>query len=227
MLIIIELTFTASQSGRNCEFIYEEIKLGVYIYGISGNLYTEAEWNGQETPNGIAVLTDACRFVIALQDQGGSYYWFTSDSTVSGITITTNESAAQTDYDGEAQTTTIIKAKTSNTEISADMCRSYTFPNGKNGYLGAAGEWYAVLSNFDAIQNALTACGGNVLNISPNSGKARAGIPMEDNPYYRYDTSTQFNSSEAWCANTYSCELDYAPIMRGDGYNYVRAFASI
>jgi hypothetical protein len=42
--------------------------MGVFIEDIDGNLYTEAEWDGSKTANGVAVVADNCEFVMALED---------------------------------------------------------------------------------------------------------------------------------------------------------------
>ena len=189
-----------------------ELLRGVFIQDIDGNLYTENEWDGSKTPNGIAVLTDNCRFVIALENaHSSSCRWGGYGTTVSGITTTKYESEAQQDYDGEAQTTTIINVlKGTNDEYAggapaAEYCRAYTFPDGSTGYLGAAGEWQAALDNKSAIESALSKCGGESLSN------------------YCW-TSTQYSSSSSWYMNWGGEDLNYYGKYN---YYYVRAFAAI
>lgn len=206
--------FTAGTGTREIRMVYEELKLGVFIQGISGKLYETAAWTSQETPNGVAVITENCRFVMALED---AYYnmcqWGSYRTLVDGITTTTSSSTAKTDYDGEAQTTTILdtlgNSSSTNDAPAAYYCHAYTFPNGKKGYLGAAGEWQAALDNKTAITSALSNCEG-----------------AEISDYYW--TSTQYNSDKSWDMNF---EDDYS-----NGYlesyskssqNYVRAFCSL
>lgn len=207
-------TFTAGTGTREIDMVYKEVKLGVFIQGVSGKLYETAAWTSQETPNGVAVITENCRFVMALED---AYYslcqWGGYRTLVDGITTATSESTAKTDYDGEAQTTTILdtlgNSSSTNAAPAAYYCRAYTFPNGKKGYLGAAGEWQAALDNITAIKSALSNFEG-----------------AEIREYYW--TSTQYNSDKSWDMNF---DDDYS-----NGYlehyskitsNYVRAFCSL
>lgn len=155
---------------------------GVYIEDVDGYLYTEDEWDGSKTVNGIAVLTDNCRFVMALEDAYASTCsWGSSGTTVSGTTTTTNRSVAMADYDGEAQTTAILSelGNSSRAAPAAYYCRAFTFPNGKKGYLGAAGEWKAAIDSKAAIVSALSKCGGSTMDS-----------------YYL--TSTQYSSDYCW-----------------------------
>lgn len=121
---------------------------GVYIEDVDGYLYTESEWPERKIPNGIAVLTDKCRFVIAMQDvSGASFQWGGNNKTVSGIVTTTDRQIAQADYAGASNTDTIISALSGYNDSyvtgapAVEYCKAFTFPNGKKGYLGAAGEW--------------------------------------------------------------------------------------
>lgn len=184
---------------------------GVYIEDVDGYLYTESEWDGSKTPNGIAVLTDNCRFVMALQDAYSSYCsWGGYGTEVSGITTTTDSSTAATDYDGEGNTAAIINALNGTNDgyvdgaPAAEYCRAYTFPNGATGYMGAAGEWQAALDNKDAITSALSTCGGTAMS----------------NYYW---TSTQYSSYVSWYMYWNDEFFDY-DVKRY--YGYVRAFTS-
>lgn len=182
---------------------------GVYIQDIDGYFHTETEWTGEYTPNGIAVITSNCRFVMALEDAHSSCQWGNSDTEVSGITTTTDVSAALADYDGEAQTTTLLNELGDTDEIHAcppaHYCRAYTFPNGKKGYLGAAGEWKTVLNNFNAIVSALVKCEGSMMLLE-------------------YWTSTQYDSDSSWWSYKLLDKIDNS--FKTDTH-YVRAFAAI
>lgn len=185
---------------------------GVYIEDVEGYLYTEAEWDGSKTANGIAVLTDNCRFVMALKDAyTSSCRWGGYGKTVSGIVTTNDLSTAKADYAGTSNTDTIISELSgyddpySTGAPAAEYCKAFTFPNGKKGYLGAAGEWQAALDNKDSILSALSKCGGSALKSY-------------------YWTSTQSSSTKSWCMiwggeYLYSNSRDYN--------DYVRAFATL
>lgn len=136
---------------------------GVYIEDVDGYLYTEDEWDGSKTANGIAVLTDNCRFVIALEDAHPSAQWGNPEYQIDGITTTNSESEAIVDYDGKWQTETILVSRNAGTNIdtktAAYYCDYFTFPNGNYGYLGAAGEWKAVFYNKEDIYYAMDKLG--------------------------------------------------------------------
>lgn len=183
---------------------------GVYIQDTDGYFHTESAWDGSYTPNGIAVITSNCRFVMALADaHTTSCQWGSYNTQVGGITTTTDESTAKTDYDGEAQTTTILN-ELGNSSSTADApaayyCRAYTFPNGKKGYLGAAGEWQAVLDNKAAIKSALSKCGGTSMN-------------------YYYWTSTQSSPAFSWYMDL---DVENLNVVDKNDVDSVRAFAAI
>lgn len=196
--------------------IYVDVEVdatnGVYIQATDGLLYTEADWDGTKTPNGIAVITDNCRFVMALTDaHTSSCEWGGYGTEVSGITTTTSGSTAATDYDGNGNTTTIINALNGTNDgyvdgaPAAEYCRAYTFPNGATGYLGAAGEWQAALDNKSAVASALSACGGTAMSDW-------------------YWTSTQCSSSLSWYMPWYD---EYLNPGNKSHANYVRAFAAL
>lgn len=186
---------------------------GVYIEDVKGYLYTEAEWDGSKTANGIAVLTDNCRFVMALQNAYNTSFcrWGGYNKTVSGIVTTTEISIAKADYAGASNTDTIISELNGYNDSyvtgapAAEYCKAFTFPNGKMGYLGAAGEWQTALDNKTAIVSALSKCGGSV---------------MKD----FYWTSTQSGSNSSWAVYWNVNQLSN-PNKSGD--YFVRAFTTL
>lgn len=213
-----DVEYTADMELRTVSLVYQKRAgtlnptNGVYIQDTDGYCYTEAEWDGTYTPNGIAVITSNCRFVMALEDAyNDSCQWGGYGETIGYVTITNSESEAIGDYDGDTQTFLIVDfLKGTNDGYvdgapAAEYCSAYTFPNGKKGYLGAAGEWQTVLDNKESVVSALNKCGGTVMS-------------------YYYWTSTQFSSNGVWCLYWSSEFLSY----RNKSYtHYVRAFAAI
>lgn len=200
-------TYTANQPQRTVNMVYQVNLMGVYIEDIDGNLYTEAQWDGSKTANGIAVLTDNCEFVMALQDAYTSTcQWGSYGTEVTDILTTIDASTAKTDYRGNENTTAILNQLGNSSSTSdappAYYCRAFTFPNGRKGYLGAAGEWQAALSNKNAIVSALSKCGGTAIS----------------NYYW---TSTQSSPYDSWCIR-----WDYEALLNSlkDESSYVRAF---
>lgn len=183
---------------------------GVYIEDVDGYLYTEDEWDGSKTANGIAVLTDNCRFVIALQDASDTEcQWGSYGTLVGGITTTESEDEAATDYDGEVQTTAILSELGNSSSTSdapaAYYCRAFTFPNGKKGYLGAAGEWQAANDVYASVDSAMRKCGGEDI-------------------LYGYWTSTQRHKTSSWSVQWFGCFIisGFKNYVRS-----VRAFAAL
>ena len=153
-------SFVAGVGTRTVDMVYEAVKLGVFIQGVSGKLYETDSWTSQETPNGVAVLTENCRFVIALEPAYSSTVKWASNNYISpeGVTLASSLENAKLKYDGKANT------DASSNSLSSEYpafyrCRTYSFPNGQKGYLGAAGEWQAVLDNYGAITSAYSLLG--------------------------------------------------------------------
>lgn len=179
-----KLSFTASQAVRNVSVVYKKIILGVFILGTDGTLYSESEW---DQPNssavGVAVLTNECKFMVS---KGPSYSTNWSPfgegalDKVDGVITTASSSNAKRDYKG-VQNTALIVSKYGMETYAAYRCSSFTFNNGKKGYLGAAGEWMKVFDNLSAVNTCMSKIGGEEISNSDY-----------------YWTSTQYNASDAW-----------------------------
>jgi hypothetical protein len=192
--------------------IYEEIKLGVFIQGVSGKLYETDAWANQETPNGIAILTDNCRFVVAKQNCGRTL-WGGYGTDIPTLTNYEYEDGAITDFDGVNNTSKIIAAIGNSNDgyrdgTAAGDCAAYTFPNGKPGYLGAAGEWQVARQNKEDLNSALTLIDGT---------------KMAEDYYW---TSTECDSDSAW-RQLFDSNNNVDTNYKGFGYHYnIRAFLS-
>ncbi len=138
--------------------IVKNIKNGVYIQDIDGNLWTVSDWDGTRTLNGIAVVSNKCSFVIAPEAIGNPnvYYWSQSaDLTESGLVPV---SIAESDFNGRENTEILLSEAALGSYFS-----NHIFPNNQEGYLGSAGEWAVVMENKLAINQALVKCGKNEL----------------------------------------------------------------
>lgn len=201
--------YTAGQSPREVTLTYTPIKTGVYIYTKQNTLVSADDWDSSDTVNavGVYVGTDSCRFIIAPEDASTSAVWGTYGTSVSSAQTITIESKAKTDYAGQANTAAIISQDTSTSNKAADYCNSYTFKNGKTGYLPALGEWYIAYQNKSAVSTAMSKIGGTALN---------------DSNYYW--SSTQYSSSSAWLLVwSYGSVTDSSK----RGCTYVRAFCAV
>ena len=185
--------------------VYLNKDLGIFIQDVDGELYRSSEWNGSKTANGIAIKTEKHSFVMALQDASTNReVWASGSVLIDGITTTTDINEASNDYDGSNNTSAITQHLYTG---AATQCAAFTFPNGKKGYLGAAGEHLIVLNNLSEIKNLLNKCGGANLNI--------------DYPYW---TSTQYDKNNKWKMDYGNYELSASVLTLTC---FVRAFASI
>ena len=116
---------------------------GVYILRTDNRLYTEKmwkkEWNSDAV--GVAFISNACRFVIAPTESETELWWNVDAPTIPGVITTNDWDTARIDYAGVANSTAMIKALGRERSHAAGWCNQYLFKNGKNGYLGACGEW--------------------------------------------------------------------------------------
>ena len=130
------------------ESVKYNVVLGVFIQHINGALYTADQWtaNGfsNDLANGIAVATINASFVIALQIIKGVAWGANID--VEGVP-NQGFSTASSQYNGRESTTKIIEGlagKTGSNNITGapmlENASSYTFPNGKKGYIPSFGE---------------------------------------------------------------------------------------
>lgn len=188
---------------------------GVYILADDGKYYTTDEWMTKYVAVLVAVITDNCQFGIALEDAtikvSNSYTESSFSFGKSSGTIYSTESTAITDYDGLGNTSKIshnyrdydsesLYGRNSASRCAADAARNYEFSDGRLGYLGALGEWKAVIDNISAINKALSYAGCNVLSQTG------------------YCTSTKYDSDSGWV-------VKYKTITTGGGL--VRAFCKL
>lgn len=215
-------TFTASQVSRAVSVVYLEdvIPPGVYIQHVNGALYTESEWTtggyANSSANGVAILSETePAFVIAKQNASSSELrWGGYGKKVPDIGTTQSSATAVLDYDGAGNTPKIIEQLDGYTDSkgvigapAAEACATYTFPNGKKGYLPALGEWKTAYNNKTAVESAMTLIGGAAIQTD-----------------YYYWSSTQFARYDSWYLGWSNGTL-YG-IAKTQAY-YVRAFAAL
>lgn len=151
-----------------------EVPNGVYIQDTDGVLWQEAAWDGSATPNGVAVVADECRFVIALDEEPSICIDRVGDYVSLSLPVFSTDSEAIADYLGKSNTEVIVSVYGYDTNEAGGFCVNFTFPNGEQGYLGAAGEWEIVRVNKFEIEKCMTKAGG---------------VTLEGN--YQYWTSTR------------------------------------
>lgn len=148
-------------SGKFVDF---PTKNGVWIETIGHKYCLPDDWdsNDNESVNSIAVVTDECKFRVALEDAPTTmalhYNYYTCWDEIMNAYYTQDK--AMTDYDGRGNTDKIITLQPS-TSYAAGWCNAYTFHDGvTNGYLPAFGELYVAYQNKEVINDALTKCNG-------------------------------------------------------------------
>lgn len=160
---------------------------GVFIQTLDGWLYPVGKWANQKIPNGVAVITDNCSFVIALEDASPGYCVWGTRSNIAGVNNSDTKNTVKTYYNGEAETASIITNASNST--AATYCSNFTFPNGQSGYMGAGGEWWTALTHKAEIIVAMKACGGVALSKD------------------YWCTTEQVGSNRAWAADWESVDL--------------------
>lgn len=183
-------TFTASQPARSVSMVYEEIRLGVFIQDTTGKLWTSDAWDGSATPNGVAVLTDVCEFVIALSEASNLPIDTVGYSSSLSLTEYSSITTAIKDYSGSSNTTEMVSVYGDVMTEAAGYCRIFTFPNGKKGYLGSAGEWKAVYDNKSAVKTCMSKAGGTAFSRNKYYWSSTRA---QDAPYNLADDTGPFN----------------------------------
>lgn len=165
---------------------------GVYVYSNDGLLYNPDDWDtaNNDSAVGVAVVTDDCKFAISKSlPMKNAIEWGGYGTDISGLTNCTSESSAQNDFNGQSNTSTIISALGSSTNLAAGYCRSQSL-NGKTGYLPAAGELYVMWENKSDINSALQKIGASTIDSAFNN--------LYNTDYHFPWSSTEYSSDRAW-----------------------------
>ena len=180
MVGVLQLTatyegFTATGSVDAYQKKYSKIPDdGIYIYTTDDEYYLASEWNNQGTVVGVAVIsrTNNVAFVIP---NGVNKTGPFSPSIDWGTIGYGDASSAKTDFNGYANTQQIISVIGESTQYAPGYCISYVFPNGKNGYWGACGEYQLIATNKTAVKACFDAFGGTMnQNIHTTSTQSTA-----------------------------------------------------
>lgn len=160
----IASTYTAESKSREVA-LEVSVNTGIYIQDIDGKYYTSDTWDtaNNANANGVAVILSTCQFVI-VPNVNSTAKWASSASVNLTAINKTSANNAKADYNGKSNTTTML----TNTYCNASGCAAYVCTNttskrGKTGYLGAAGEMYAVYQNKTAINTLLALIGGTAI----------------------------------------------------------------
>lgn len=183
---------------------------GVFVQHIDGSLWDMSEWKAEgftlDQVNGIAVIDELAKFVIAKTNIGNYISWSSDYTTlIDGVYTSTNRTTAEADYDGAKNTALIVA-----TDINeaAYLCANYTFPNGQKGYLPSLGELVVAKKYKNQITWTINAIGAET--------------------YYSnyYWSSTQYDATYAWLLS-WSATNAAIDEKKSKGNTYVRAFAAL
>lgn len=145
-----------------------QLRNGVYIEAINGELFTAEEWTGSLTPNSVVVIQDEVRFRIALTQSSNTMRIHSSSSGTleNYMTAIKDSSQAKLDMKSVENTANIMKLQ-SGTSYAAGYCNSFTFPDGKTkGLLPALGWLQTAYDNKAAVDACLAACGATAMDTS-------------------------------------------------------------
>lgn len=192
-----------------------EKPIGVFIYTTDGEFITSDAWDTANNDKAVGVFVNDGEhdFVIAKQDVSTSTLrWGGYGKELTSIPAISSKDNALLDFDGAGNTPKIIeelRGYNDGTSIgapAAEACANFIFPNGKNGYLPALGEWNLAYANKTAIADAMTKCGGTAIK----SGS--------------YWSSTQYSANGNWRLSWSDGTVNSS--YKNNGF-YVRAFCKI
>lgn len=153
------VTNTAGQLNRSITLEYiKGVENGVYAYYSDGSLkgLSEADSNAI----GVAVVDDACSFVIGKEDGGTKKFGgYNTDLSAIGIMVSDSYLTSETDFAGYTNTSKLI-GRLGTDAAAATWCRTQF--SGK-GYLPALGEWNLASSLKSDIETMMTAIGGTAI----------------------------------------------------------------
>lgn len=145
---------------------------GIFIQHIDGSLYLKEEWVSlgfsKNKANGIAVVSNWARFVLAKEDASSHSPWGNlTDTSGCSLVETQYRHVAELDFNGYGNQ----EYAESNGKLSTayNLCKNYVFPNGKNGYLPAYGEMNLIRENADLVVELNDLIGGDEFK-SKNKG---------------------------------------------------------
>lgn len=150
---------------------------GVYIQHINGGLFTTDAWTAggfaRNEANGVAVISDNSKFVIAKTSLGVKPWSSDISNVVEGVMRTSESATAKTDYAGAANTALIAVDDTSGAALA---CANFTFPNGVKGYLPALGELADANAYKADVDAAMELIGSPIYNVYLWSSTQESGI---------------------------------------------------
>lgn len=189
---------------------------GPFIMDTDGKLWYPENWDWSATPDCVVIVTDEHKFGIALTENSSTLQ-VGYNSYEESMTEISSTDEAKLDFNGHDHSA-ILRNLSSSTSLAAGWCYNFQFPSRDRGYLGSAGEWWMVINNKEAINNALATVGGEAL--------------FENSSYWTssyYKKSTDSSGSVSYLFwNAYSSQYSNGLQVVNVTYQYsVRAFKRI
>lgn len=138
---------------------------GVYIMDVDGYYHKSKEWTNNYEAECVAVVTTGgYKLGIALDQKSLMMYNTETYVYVDNFLVgRSDEYDARSDYNGQVNTTNILKAINS-VSYAAGYCDFYEFPSReRKGYLPALGQLTIIYEYRDEIDEALEVSGGTTL----------------------------------------------------------------
>lgn len=128
---------------------------------VNGMLWSEEDWDGSVEPNGVAIITSNCSFVVALENAPTSLPT-DSESALdsSSLPVILSTTSAKKDYAGLDNTQVMLSDYGDDVAEAAGYCNNYIFPNGNKGYLPSLGEMNTLYSFKSSLGTILGTIGG-------------------------------------------------------------------
>ena len=205
-----EAIFTANTESRTISITYFGAN-GVYIEATDGMLYTSNNWDSGKTANSIVVSSDVTKFRIALTQSSSSMTIYnTNNPTFRYSTQIRDAAQALSDYNGARNTADILLSVPS-ANYAAGWCDAFIFPDGKTkGFLPSLGQLNLAYQNRDAVNAALSKCGGAEMYITAVNNMYQSstyfGYAEGSNPYYAFWTHYN-NGGCIYINQTYPCSV--------------------
>lgn len=173
-------TFTAAAGQRNITMQWKKKNYGVFILYTDGSLSNYNTKVSGKTTVGVVLVNDYVHLVLHPSQASGKGWSNDTNTTISGVTTTTDQNTAKVDYAGLANTNAVYAANKQGTAFT--FARDASYADGRQGYLPSCGEMEQIRLNITNINTALSKISGTQLNFSS----------------YTYWTSTQSTSRYAW-----------------------------
>ena len=162
---------------------------------------------------GIYFSDPDCSFVIALEDTAQCYFCGAGilPDDPGGVVVTSLLNEAVKDLAGESNTEILYPLQNYDQSWAINRCRNYTFPDGRNGYLGSLGEYNKIQENGDEINRLLGLCNGNAIGMGGYWSSTLNNFDINNNTRW------------VWIWNMPS----YQDGGSGQGYRYCRPLAPL